>query len=178
MADPISIASGVAGFVSLGIDICKGLKQYVSAYRDFDKDAKEVFAQLEGLQSSLALLGSALEGIEPFFSNNRAEILRRLKDTVAQCSTGLSKLLDNLERCGGEAPTRSDDVVPTSTATGAETSGEANARGISALSIRKRLNRAVKRSIYPLRKDTLAEISQNLDAVQSRIQFLLDILNL
>ncbi|KAK3377180.1 hypothetical protein B0T24DRAFT_665970 [Lasiosphaeria ovina] len=178
MADPISIASGVASFVSLGIDICKGLKQYVSAYRDFDKDAKEVFAKLEGLQSSLALLGSALEGIEPFVSNNRAEILRQLEDTVAQCSTGLSKLLDYLERCGGETPTRSDDAVPTSTATGAETGGEANARGVSALSIRKRLNRAVKRSIYPLRKDTLAEISQNVDAVRSRIQFLLDILNL
>ncbi|KAF4970214.1 hypothetical protein FSARC_2700 [Fusarium sarcochroum] len=57
MAEPLSIASGVAGLISLGLTLCNGLHTYFSAIKDRDKDV-EIATQ------NLALFRLNIEVIE------------------------------------------------------------------------------------------------------------------
>ncbi|KAF4953233.1 hypothetical protein FGADI_6208 [Fusarium gaditjirri] len=59
MADPLSIASGVAGLVSLGLTLCGGLHNYFSAVRDRHQDIETVARSLDLLQSNLFIIQSS-----------------------------------------------------------------------------------------------------------------------
>ncbi|KAK3372660.1 hypothetical protein B0H63DRAFT_514019 [Podospora didyma] len=164
MAEPISIVSSAAGFISLSLDLCKGLKSYVSAYLVYEEDAKNVVEKLEGLQYSLALLGNALQTIEPSIPTDNHEIRQQLEN---QCRVGLSRLQQYLKRCGAKTNEASTSTASTPTPATKSTSA-----------LHKRRDRAIKRFIYPLRKPTLTEIGDTVDKIRERVQFLLDILNL
>ena len=49
--DPLSVAAGVAGFVSLGITVCDGLMAYCRDYRSRDKDILLLGQHAERLQA-------------------------------------------------------------------------------------------------------------------------------
>ncbi|EXM20487.1 hypothetical protein RAB80_009214 [Fusarium oxysporum f. sp. vasinfectum] len=59
MADPLSIASGVAGLVSLGLTLCGGLHNYFSAVRDRHQDIETAAQSLDLLQSNLFIIQSS-----------------------------------------------------------------------------------------------------------------------
>jgi hypothetical protein len=56
MADPLSIASGVAGLVSLGITLCNGLHTFLSAVRDRDKDLEDAIKENSLLRFHLMII--------------------------------------------------------------------------------------------------------------------------
>ncbi|CCT74987.1 uncharacterized protein FFUJ_11060 [Fusarium fujikuroi IMI 58289] len=56
MADPLSIASGVAGLVSLGLTICSGLHNYFSAVKDRHRDIETASQSLTLLQSNIFII--------------------------------------------------------------------------------------------------------------------------
>ncbi|KAF5007592.1 hypothetical protein FDECE_6078 [Fusarium decemcellulare] len=59
MADPFSIASGVAGIVSLGLTLCNGLHAYLSAIKDRGEDVESACQLLALLRSNIDLIGSS-----------------------------------------------------------------------------------------------------------------------
>ncbi|KAG5654806.1 hypothetical protein KAF25_006901 [Fusarium avenaceum] len=59
MADPLSIASGVAGLVSLGLTLCNGLHGYLSAVKDRHSDIKTATQGLALLQSNICIIQSS-----------------------------------------------------------------------------------------------------------------------
>ncbi|KAM5359781.1 hypothetical protein ACJZ2D_014214 [Fusarium nematophilum] len=59
MADPFSIASGVAGIVSLGLTLCDGLHTYLDAIKDRDEDIELASQRLAVLRSSIPLIQSS-----------------------------------------------------------------------------------------------------------------------
>ncbi|OKP00892.1 hypothetical protein PENSUB_7473 [Penicillium subrubescens] len=52
MADPLSIASGIAGLLSFGIQVTQSLVNFYNTYRDRDSDLAKVTQNLDNLQSS------------------------------------------------------------------------------------------------------------------------------
>jgi hypothetical protein len=61
MADPLSIASGVAGLVSLGLTLCGGLHDYFSAVKDRHRDIETASQSLNLLQSNIIIQSSTLK---------------------------------------------------------------------------------------------------------------------
>ncbi|KAL5617847.1 hypothetical protein FOVSG1_000069 [Fusarium oxysporum f. sp. vasinfectum] len=59
MADPLSIASGVAGLVSLGLTLCSGLQSYLSAVKDRYSDIETATQGLALLQSNICIIQSS-----------------------------------------------------------------------------------------------------------------------
>ncbi|KAF4975578.1 hypothetical protein FZEAL_7650 [Fusarium zealandicum] len=59
MGDPFSIASGVAGIVSLGFTLCGGLHTYLSAVKDRCEDVATASQHLIVLRSSIELIQSS-----------------------------------------------------------------------------------------------------------------------
>lgn len=60
--DPLSAASGVAGLVSLGIEVCKGLNGYCRDYRSRHSDLLVLNQHAENLEAFLGLLKRRVEG--------------------------------------------------------------------------------------------------------------------
>ncbi|KAH7233055.1 hypothetical protein BKA59DRAFT_534879 [Fusarium tricinctum] len=59
MADPLSVASGVAGLVSLGLTLCNGLHNYFSAIKDRHSDIKTATQSLALLESNICIIQSS-----------------------------------------------------------------------------------------------------------------------
>lgn len=61
--DPLSIGSGAAGFVSLGITICNGLISYCGSYRSRENDIASLQANAERLRRHLGILEGQQHGL-------------------------------------------------------------------------------------------------------------------
>ncbi|CAI7625037.1 unnamed protein product [Penicillium discolor] len=65
MADPLSIASGVAGLLSLGIQVTQTLVNFYSAYKNQTSDLAKITLNLQNLLSILQSLDSARQNDQP-----------------------------------------------------------------------------------------------------------------
>lgn len=59
MADPLTIASGVAGLVSLGLTLCGGLHNYFSSVKGRHQDIETASRSLTLLQSNIFIIQSS-----------------------------------------------------------------------------------------------------------------------
>lgn len=59
MADPLSIASGVAGLVSLGLTLCSGLNNYFNAVKGRHQDIEIASQSVTLLESNLFIIQSS-----------------------------------------------------------------------------------------------------------------------
>ena len=99
MADPLSIASGVAGLVTLAAQVTKLTYNYVSDMRNASRKQKEYLSEISALTSVLLqteqaccdLDGTGLVGTRPASLTH---------DILEQCRTQLMTLQTNLEKQG------------------------------------------------------------------------------
>jgi uncharacterized protein YxeA len=61
MTDPLSLAAGVAGLLSLGVQVTQSLFNFYSAYKDQASDLVQITQNLENLLSILTSLDKALQ---------------------------------------------------------------------------------------------------------------------
>ncbi|KAL5341153.1 hypothetical protein BJX70DRAFT_396202 [Aspergillus crustosus] len=59
MADPFSVAASIAGVLSLGIEVCKGIIRYCDAWRGSDSEIANVTLKAEQLSNTLAQLAKS-----------------------------------------------------------------------------------------------------------------------
>src|SRR4051812_19966075 len=103
MAEPFSTIAGVAGFVSLGIELCKGLKGYVSTFRQHGSDVRRVFEKLGFLETSLGVLKGILQELEPLIASQPPGVSSLLNDSINQCEFDMLRLQAAVVECGGIA---------------------------------------------------------------------------
>ncbi|KAF4849745.1 hypothetical protein CGCSCA4_v004332 [Colletotrichum siamense] len=60
--DPFSAATGVAGLISLGIEVCKGLNAYCQDYRSKDSEILAIGQHANELRAFLYLIESRMKG--------------------------------------------------------------------------------------------------------------------
>lgn len=91
MADPVSVASGVAGLVTLAIQVSGTVYQYASRVKDKSKNVHE-------LRDELLLLGEVLSKLRDFLSSDEAKSNDFDGDNVLQRAVSACK--DRIERIG------------------------------------------------------------------------------
>jgi hypothetical protein len=89
MADPFSVGAGVAGFLSLGIQVAQSLCDFYSAYRSCTKDIARILLRLESLLEVLSCLHSAVE--------NRVRETDNLLSELDKVAVSCIEIIDELQ---------------------------------------------------------------------------------
>ncbi|KIL90091.1 hypothetical protein FAVG1_06829 [Fusarium avenaceum] len=100
MADPLSIASGVAGLISLGLTLCNGLQTYFSAIKDRDKDIEIATRDLNLLRFNVKILESSSSKVGNYYSLASDGVNMGLKNCESQLRT-LELLIQELTSAEG-----------------------------------------------------------------------------
>ena len=133
MADPLSVASGVAGVVSLGIQICQGLVKCYKAWDGRQEDVDVVVSGLQREKSALTLLQRSLE------KQKRSLILTddvaEAENCIADAKRAFIRLDTILQKCQHSAATGK---------------------------MKERVKSIGVAALYPFRKDTLKEIQHHV----------------
>ena len=91
MGDPFSAAAGTAGFVSLDIEVCKGLISYCRAWKAHDREIEIALRRLTDLERTLQNLAAILSIVETLDDTN-SEDLHEARRWIISCSAALNKL--------------------------------------------------------------------------------------
>ena len=89
MADPLSVAGLAAGLVSLGLQVCGGLTQYLDALDSRDQDMVSVRQQTISLQNTLRAVEPSLAQLQPDHQAATATVC----DCIAECKSELRALV-------------------------------------------------------------------------------------
>jgi ankyrin repeat domain-containing protein 50 len=93
MAEALGVASGVAGLVSLGIELCQGLLEYYNSWKDAESEIATTCSSIEDLTKILLLVKSTLDnqGLKP-------EIVVKIHDSIALCEGGIAQLNKKVQK--------------------------------------------------------------------------------
>ena len=95
MAEPLSIASGAAGLVSLGISVCHGLLEYYQSYRQSGIAVENMYTQLISLSRTLGLIEGVLSSTTtPWDPETRA----RAEESIEVCRSATQALDKKLRK--------------------------------------------------------------------------------
>ena len=89
--DPISIATGTAGIVSLGLQICGGLVTYCKAWSCYDRDVEKALERLTCLSLTLESLDKTLSTYE-IDKHDTADNVGVARDKIHSCISNLNTL--------------------------------------------------------------------------------------
>ena len=89
----LSVASGVAGLLSLGITTCNGIIAYYDSWKGADQTITHLFESAEGLLGTLQLLDRVLA--EPY---TKEDLVQRVKQHVQASEQSLRALATRLAK--------------------------------------------------------------------------------
>ncbi|EHK41615.1 putative ankyrin repeat protein [Trichoderma atroviride IMI 206040] len=93
MAEALGIASGVAGIVSLGIEVCQGLLEYYGSWKDAESEVMTTYNSMKDLTKILLIVESTLNS-----QDQTSEIIVKIHDNVALCKGGIAQLNKKLQK--------------------------------------------------------------------------------
>jgi hypothetical protein len=96
MTDPLCIAAGVAGVLSLGLEFCKGIINYCDAWWGWDTEIANLTLKAEQLSHTLSHLRGVsddAEGLDLALTNN-------IRGIALSNSAQIIKLDERLVKCG------------------------------------------------------------------------------
>lgn len=91
MTDPFSVAAGTAGFISLGLEVCKGLINYCRAWKNHDSDIEDDLAKVSHLELTFKGLQDRLSVVESI-DDSTSENLQAVRAQIKSCTTALNTL--------------------------------------------------------------------------------------
>lgn len=91
MTDPFSVTAGTAGFISLGLEVCKGLIDYCRAWKSHDSEIEEDLARLSHLELTFENLQDILLIIESI-DDSTSKTIQAARGHIRSCTTPLNKL--------------------------------------------------------------------------------------
>lgn len=148
MAEPLSIASGIAGLLSLGIQVTQSLITFYSAYKDRDNDLAKIIRNSEGLQRIFQSLETAVQARQS--QPDAYELLKEVDEAVQGCR----EIIEELEK-----ECRKFHKDPDS-------------------SWKSHIQVAGRRAAYPFRKSTLQKLQEDINEIHRNLSSALDVLQL
>ena len=94
--DPLSISAGVAGLISLGIQLSQSLIDYYSAYKSQFKEVNRTITRLQGLHSVLTDLESVLKHRD--LRQEQESLVKNIESHVKDCEELLEELGRELQK--------------------------------------------------------------------------------
>jgi hypothetical protein len=148
MADPLAIASGVAGLLSLGIQVTQSLVRFYTTYKGRDSDLAKVTQNLDNLLGIFRALDIAVE--ERRSQADTQDLLRQVDEAVQKCEEIIMELQGECEKFQKD----------------------------SATSLMVRVKVAGRRAAYPYRKSTIQKLEEDVSDIRENLLVALDILQL
>jgi hypothetical protein len=148
MADALSIASGIAGLLSLGIQVTQSLVNFYTTYRSQRTDLANITHNLNNLHGILKSLKAAVVDVQ--FQCTAQDLLEEVKKAIGKCEEIIKELRIECQKFH-------DD---------------------SAASFKGRIQVAGRRAAYPFRKSTLQKLEEDISEIRENLSFALDILQL
>ncbi|KAJ5601798.1 hypothetical protein N7510_011332 [Penicillium lagena] len=148
MADALSIASGVAGLLSLGIQVTQSLVDFYSSYKNRASDLAKITHNLEDLLAVFRSLHDALQGRQPW--TNALELLQDIDKATQRCDEIIKELQLECQRFQKD----------------------------SATGFRGQIQVAGRRVAYPFRKSTLQKLEEDISEIRENLSLALGVLHL
>lgn len=95
MADPLSIAGGAVGFVSLGLTACKSIISFYETYKDQDEETNGLVRKSEELRIVL----EALKGHLPQLEHSHPELVKSITTSIDFFVKSLDSLDPAVAKC-------------------------------------------------------------------------------
>lgn len=93
MAEALGVASGVVGIVSFGIELCQGLLEYYSSWKDAESEVMITWNSIQDLTQILLLIKSTLDN-----QDIASEVIFKIHDSIALCEDGIANLNKKLQK--------------------------------------------------------------------------------
>jgi len=171
MADPLSISSAAAGLISLGLEACRGLLAYTSAFQSHDKDIDAIRHKLLTLQTFLNTTRLVVNSLPENATSrqNDAHVLATLEDALQLSEKGIQDLARYLEKCCGH----NADFKYTE-------AGNASGRRTPSDYVKRaaRMKQFRAKSVYFFRKETIKELERTVDTLQQPLGLILTLLSM
>ncbi|KAL3488651.1 hypothetical protein BJX62DRAFT_253118 [Aspergillus germanicus] len=148
MADPLSLASGVAGLLSLGIQVTQSLIDFYSSFRDQTSDLAQIMQNLESLLTIFCTLDATLKTRQTRI--DELDVLETIDNSMRRCNEAIKELQDECQKFQAE-PTKA---------------------------LTTRIKLAGRKATYPFRKSTLQKLEEDIDEIRDNLSFALDALQL
>ncbi|KAJ6439864.1 hypothetical protein O9K51_07755 [Purpureocillium lavendulum] len=94
--DPLSISAGVAGFISLGLEVTKSLVEFYRAYKDQDADIAHTISELDRLCVALETLNGGLKSRN--FSPGEPDLVSAVEGAIGECIDHIEELQYQVEK--------------------------------------------------------------------------------
>ena len=146
MSDPLSVTAGIAGFISLGIQVTQTLVDFYSTYKNQDNDVAKITSNMENLQSIFRTLETAVHQRQS--QPDAKEILQEVDKATRTCQEVIGEL---------QSESQKFQVTPHT-------------------SLKLRIQVAGRRATYPFRKSTFQKIEEDVGEIRENLLFSLNIL--
>lgn len=91
--DPLSIAAGTAGLLSMGIAVCNGLLEYYDSWKDAEGDLKRMYNSIEALTKTIKILQVSIGHKE--FNRN---VVEQVQESIESTRHGILRLKKKLDK--------------------------------------------------------------------------------
>lgn len=146
MSDPLSIAAGIAGFLSLSVQVTQALVDFYSVYKNQDTDIAKVTQNIDNLRSTFWSLEIAIQQRQS--QTDTEELLLEVDKVTHKCQEVIEELQIECRRFQAEPVTN----------------------------LKSRVQVAGRRAAYPFRKSTIQKIEEDIGEIRGNMSFLLNVL--
>jgi ankyrin repeat domain-containing protein 50 len=148
MTDPLSITAGVAGLISLGIQVTASLVKFYAAYKGQDTDVARTTEKLESLWDTFRFLHAALQS--RIFRPDEQDLIKNIESSIQECEELIQELKEECEKC----------------------------QKASTTGIKGTIRTASRRAVYPFRQSTLLGLDEAIGEIRHNLSLALDVLQL
>lgn len=153
MSDPLSVAAGVAGLLSLGIQVTEALVKFYISYHGQDADVARMTERLKSLLETFRYLDAELQSRR--FQPDEQGVIQNIEASIQRCDGTIRELQDECQKF--------------------KTSSKRTGGFKGAI---KRFTATRRRATYPFREGTLQKLNENISEVHNSISLALEILQL
>lgn len=95
MSDPLSVLSGAAGIISLGVTACQGLITYYQAWEAWEDDVRGAMKDVEHVSKFLSLLKARIDKLPA----DQIDIVNQAHAAKARLAEAIKKFEDIRDNC-------------------------------------------------------------------------------
>lgn len=150
MSDPLSTAAAAVSFISVGIEVCKGLASCFRDIKAHDKDIGNLSERIDGFRITLEALKDILPKVR-HLDSSASPLLQHVRTQMLSCNKGMDML--------GAALKKFQSIG-------------------AASSFQEKLHNLKQRSLYPFRKEVLQELQNTVAEMQNNLNSALQVLGM
>src|SRR2546423_9594991 len=148
MTDPLSVAAGITGLISLGIQVTGSLVNFYTSYKAQDADVARTIEKLKCLLDTFQFLQAALQSRT--FRPDEQDLIKNIESSIHKCGELIQELQEECEKFDKASTTGIKDTI----------------------------RAAGRRAAYPFRQSTLQKLDEAIGEIRHNLSLALEVLQL